>query len=124
MVSGLIRGRKRDPERSLHGVRNKNPIRDTRMYEDKFLFGEEAEGAYLTAPCSEKVWLKARTEFGPNAGLDSRLEQLMTTRSWTSNCMKSSTQMGAHSITTKHYERGTVKLDSFADTQVTRQKLA
>lgn len=28
----------------------------------------DIQNAYLTAPCSEKVWLKAGTEFGPNAG--------------------------------------------------------
>jgi hypothetical protein len=31
MVSGLVRGRKRDRERSLHGARSKNTILDTRI---------------------------------------------------------------------------------------------
>jgi hypothetical protein len=45
MVSGRVRGRKRDQEGAIHGNRNKNPILDTRTYEVEFPNGEAAEYA-------------------------------------------------------------------------------
>jgi hypothetical protein len=45
MVSGIVRGRKRDQDGSIHGVRNKNPILDTRTYDVEFPDGQEAEYA-------------------------------------------------------------------------------
>ena len=43
MVSGQVRGRKRDHEDQVQGTRNKNPILDTRTYDVEFPSGEEAE---------------------------------------------------------------------------------
>jgi hypothetical protein len=45
MVSGKVRGRKRDHEGAIHGTRNPNPILDTRTYSVQFPNGEEAEYA-------------------------------------------------------------------------------
>jgi hypothetical protein len=45
MVKGRVRGRRRDREGSLHGLRNANPILDTRTYEVEFPNGEAVEYA-------------------------------------------------------------------------------
>ena len=60
MVSGRVRGRKRDQEGLLHGVRNQNPILDTRTYDVEFPNGEEAE--YAANVIAENMYAQCDAE--------------------------------------------------------------
>jgi len=60
MMSGRVRGRKRDQEGTLRGVRNQNPILDTRTYEVEFPNGEAA--AYAANVIAENMYAQCDAE--------------------------------------------------------------
>ena len=60
MRSGRVRGRKRDQEGTLHGVRNQNPILNTRTYEVEFPNGEVA--GYAANVIAENMFAQCDAE--------------------------------------------------------------
>jgi hypothetical protein len=72
MVTGRVRGRKRDREGSLHGLRNANPILDTRTYEVEFPNGEAAE--YAVNIIAENMYAQCDAEGNQYLLMDSLVD--------------------------------------------------
>jgi hypothetical protein len=72
MVTGRVRGRKRDREGSLHGLRNANPILDTRTYEVEFPNGETAE--YAANIIAENMYAQCDAEGNQHLLMDSLVD--------------------------------------------------